>query len=250
VNKVSQFLIPVIAAGLLTACQPSDQDEGSVTLSAESSLEARVNYGLGYGYAEQLSQSGVALDAAAFSAGFEDALNGAASQLSEAELQAAFEAYQARMQEEAIAAQEAQATENMAEATAFLEENANAEGVITTASGLQYKVLEAGSGDMPSSASQVQVHYEGRLLDGTVFDSSYARGEPVEFDVSVVIPGWIEALQLMPEGSKWQLYVPPTLGFGPGGDGRTIGPNALLIFDVELLQANYQAPEAGAEAAE
>lgn len=241
-KKISYLVFPVVAGVALAACQPSDSGSAPVVINSESSLEEKVSYGLGYGYAEQLLQNGVALDVAAFSAGFTDAsAEGASSKLTEEELQAAFEEYTEVMQQEAAAAQEAQAGDNLAQANAFLEENAGAEGVMTTESGLQYKVIEEGTGETPSVDSQVQVHYEGRLLDGTIFDSSIQRGEPVVFGVNQVIPGWTEALQMMPEGSTWQLYVPPNLGYGPADVG--FGPNQLLIFDVELLQANYEAPE-------
>ncbi len=111
------------------------------------------------------------------------------------------------------------------------------EDVVTTASGRQYKVLTAGTGSIPTDASTVEVHYAGSLIDGTEFDSSIKRGVPAQFGVTQVIAGWTEALQLMPEGSKWALYIPADLAYGPGGSGP-IGPNSLLIFEVELLQAN------------
>lgn len=241
-KKISYLVIPAVAGAFLTACQPTEPEAAAVVINAESSLEEKVSYGLGYGYAEQLLQNGVALDVAAFSTGFSDAsMEDATPQLSDEELQAAFEAYTEVMQQEAAAAQEAQSEENLAQANAFLAENASAEGVMSTDSGLQYKVVEEGMGEMPSASSQVQVHYEGRLLDGTIFDSSIQRGEPVVFGVDQVIPGWTEALQMMPEGSTWQLYVPPNLGYGSADVG--FGANQLLIFDVELLQANYEAPE-------
>lgn len=243
-KKILYLVFPAVAGAVLTACQPTEPE--AVVINADSSLEEKVSYGLGYGYAEQLLQNGVALDVAAFSAGFKDAsTDGVEPQLSDEQLQEAFTAYTEVMQQEAAAAQEAQADENLAQANAFLEENAGAEGVMTTDSGLQYKIIEEGTGEVPTADSQVLVHYEGRLLDGTIFDSSIQRGEPVNFGVGQVIPGWTEALQLMPEGSKWQLFVPPNLGYGSSDVG--FGPNQLLIFDVELIQANYQAAESDVE---
>lgn len=118
----------------------------------------------------------------------------------------------------------------------FLAENGKRPEVVTTASGLQYEVLEEGKGARPTASDKVKVHYTGRLLDGTVFDSSVERGEPATFGVTQVIPGWVESLQLMNEGSKWRLYIPSKLAYGPNGAGPTIGPNATLIFDVELLE--------------
>ncbi len=129
---------------------------------------------------------------------------------------------------------------NAAAGKAFLEANAKKEGVKTTASGLQYKVIEAGKkdGKQPGPRSKVTVNYEGRHLDGTVFDSSYKRNKPIEFRLNQVIKGWTEGLQLMTEGAKYQLYIPSQLAYGARGAGRAIGPSETLIFDVELLQVN------------
>lgn len=117
----------------------------------------------------------------------------------------------------------------------FLSENRQKEGVTTLASGLQYKIISVGNGAVPKASDTVKCHYEGRLINGTVFDSSYRRGEPAEFPVNGVIAGWMEALQLMPVNSKWQLYIPSELAYGPQGAGQVIGPNETLIFDIELL---------------
>lgn len=118
----------------------------------------------------------------------------------------------------------------------FLAQNGQRPEVKTTPSGLQYEVLTEGTGAMPSASDQVKVHYTGKLIDGTVFDSSVERGEPATFGVTQVIPGWVEALQMMKAGSKWRLYIPSALAYGPNGAGGVIGPNATLIFDVELLE--------------
>ena len=136
---------------------------------------------------------------------------------------------------------------NLKAANDFLEKNKTASGVKTTPSGLQYAVTASGAGDgpMPSAASIVQVNYEGKLLDGTVFDSSVQRGEPVEFPVNGVIPGWVEALQLMPQGSKWELYIPSDLAYGPAGQ-QSIPPASTLIFEVELLEVKAAAAEPAA----
>ncbi len=128
--------------------------------------------------------------------------------------------------------------ENTTKGQAFLEENATKDGVLTTDSGLQYKIIEEGEGTSPSAEDQVTVHYRGTLIDGTEFDSSYSRGEPASFPVNGVIPGWTEALQMMKPGSKWQLFIPSNLAYGPRGAGADIGPNETLIFDVELISVN------------
>jgi peptidylprolyl isomerase len=137
--------------------------------------------------------------------------------------------------EEMIAEQERQLAEFRAPQEAYLEENAKKEGITVTESGLQYKVLESGSGATPSIDSTVEVHYEGRLIDGEVFDSSYRRGETIEFPVTGVIAGWTEALQLMKEGDKWQITLPHDIAYGPRGTGGSIPPYATLVFDVELI---------------
>jgi len=129
-----------------------------------------------------------------------------------------------------------QAEENMTEGKTFLEENKNAEGVVELESGLQYKVLESGSGESPEATDRVSVHYEGKLLNGEVFDSSYERGTPQQLAVNQVIPGWTEALQMMKPGDKWELYIPSELGYGQRGSLPVIGPNSTLIFQVELLE--------------
>jgi len=135
------------------------------------------------------------------------------------------------------AAQAATAEENKTAGAAFLAENAKKEGIVTTASGLQYEVLTKGTGTKsPSATDLVEVNYEGKLLDGTVFDSSYKRGESISFPLNRVIAGWTEGLQLMTEGAKYRLYIPSDLAYGTRGAGRDIGANATLIFDVELLK--------------
>jgi FKBP-type peptidyl-prolyl cis-trans isomerase FklB len=124
---------------------------------------------------------------------------------------------------------------NKAEGEAFLAENKKKEGVKTLPSGLQYKVIKAGTGKKPKVTDTVTTHYRGTLMNGTEFDSSYRRGQPVSFQVNGVIPGWTEALQLMEEGAKWQLFIPSNLAYGERGAGRDIGPNATLVFEIELL---------------
>ena len=135
-----------------------------------------------------------------------------------------FEEMQAKMSADAIE-----------QGAAFLEENAKKEGVVVLPSGLQYEIITEGTGNKASATDQVECHYEGKLIDGTVFDSSYKRNQPATFGVNQVIPGWVEALQLMPAGSKWRLYIPSDLAYGAQGAGDVIPPHSTLVFDVELL---------------
>lgn len=194
--------------------------------------EAQASYGIGRQMGEQLAANpfeGVVSSAVA--AGVIDALEGKESAVSRADLEAAFSVISQRMQE----AQAAKSKELAGAGEAFLAENAKKAGVTTTASGLQYEVITQGEGAKPSATSRVKTHYHGTLIDGTVFDSSYDRGQPIDFAVNGVIAGWTEALQLMPVGSKWRLYVPYNLAYGERGAGAAIGPFSTLIFDVELL---------------
>lgn len=193
--------------------------------------ETRVSYGIGRQLGDQLRDNpppGVSLDAVI--AGIRDAFSGAASQVSPEDLNASFAVIRERMQAEAQQKAEAAAGAGKA----FLAENAQRKGVTTLASGLQYEVLTAGDGAKPGLEDQVRTHYHGTLIDGSVFDSSYQRGQPAEFPVGGVIAGWTEALQLMGVGSKWRLYVPSELAYGAQGVG-SIPPHSVLVFDVELL---------------
>ena len=155
--------------------------------------------------------------------------------MSDEEIMSTLQAYQQKQMAERQEEAQAVADTNKEAADAFFAENAGKEGVVTTESGLQYTVVEEGDGASPTAEDVVEVHFEGTLLDGSVFDSSYQRGETVSFPVNGVIPGWTEALQLMKVGAKWKLYIPSELAYGAGGAGQMIGPNAALVFDVELI---------------
>ncbi|NIP97326.1 MAG: FKBP-type peptidyl-prolyl cis-trans isomerase [Akkermansiaceae bacterium] len=168
-------------------------------------------------------------------AGLQEALAGKESRISSEDEEKVMTAFQKQMQDKFAAREAAAGKENAAAGKEYLAENKKREGVKTTESGLQYEILKAGSGARPSATDTVSVHYHGTLIDGTVFDSSVERKEPATFGVNQVIPGWTEALQLMPTGSKWKLFIPAGLGYGAQGAGRDIGPNATLIFEVELL---------------
>jgi FKBP-type peptidyl-prolyl cis-trans isomerase FklB len=164
-----------------------------------------------------------------------DVYSGGKLLMSEEDLRAAKSVYQVDMREKQVAAVRRAADENKQAGIVFLAENKGKEGVVTLPSGLQYKILKAGDGKTPAASDTVECHYRGTLLDGTEFDSSYRRGEPAKLTLTAIISGWREALLLMPVGSKWQIFVPAQLAYGERGNGRDIGPNATLVFEMELL---------------
>jgi len=198
-------------------------------------LTQRLSYIVGENMAHQLKNDGLALDADAVALAISDVMAGNPSRLTDAEKRSTVEQVQKEGQERQMAAHAEQSEKNKAEGAAYLAENSKKEGVITTDSGLQYKSLTAGDGAKPGKNDRVKVHYRGTLIDGTVFDSSYDRGEPIVFPVTGVIAGWIEGLQLMQVGSKFELTIPSNLAYGVNGSGPAIGPDATLIFEVELL---------------
>ncbi len=197
------------------------------------SMEQKASYGIGFQMGQQLARSGMEdVDVAAIQAGLADAINGAELRVPVPEIEAAM----TEMNKAQKAKAEAKQKEAAAEGEKFLEENAKREGVVVLDSGLQYEIIEPGEGDeKPTADSKVRTHYHGTFINGDVFDSSYERGSPIQFDVSGVIPGWTEALQLMNKGAKWRLYVPYQLAYGEQGAGGSIPPYSTLIFDVELL---------------
>lgn len=204
------------------------QDEGG----ADS---GEVSYILGYNLGNNLNSDPFEVDIDRFIKGFRDAMEGAEAEFSEAQMQEIMMKFQQEMLAQEQERMEQASGENAQKGAAFLEENKQREGVKTTDSGLQYEVIEQGEGPKPEAGDTVTVHYTGTLLDGTKFDSSRDRGQPATFPVQGVIPGWTEALQLMPVGSKWKLFIPSELAYGQRGAGGVIGPNQTLIFDVELM---------------
>lgn len=196
------------------------------------SVESKASYGIGLQIGQQLQDSGLQnLDVSAIAAGLGDVLAGNAPALS---LEVLHDALR-QLHDSAAKEREEQSKKAAQAGIDFLAANLSKEGVKSTESGLQFKVLTEGKGTIPAATDRVRVHYTGRLTDGTVFDSSEQRGQPAEFPVNGVIPGWVEALQLMPIGSKWQLYIPQELAYGERGAGASIPPYSALIFDVELL---------------
>jgi FKBP-type peptidyl-prolyl cis-trans isomerase FklB len=199
-------------------------------------LKDKVSYCIGLNIGKDFKNKEVEVNPDILAQGIKDALSEGKTLLTEEQIKETLTAFQNEM----IAKQESRlkelAEKNRKEGEAFLAENEKKEGVVTLPSGLQYKILEEGAGKTPKSTDTVTVHYRGTLIDGREFDSSYHRGEPATFPVDGVIPGWTEALQLMKEGAKWQLFIPASLAYGEQGVGPAIGPNATLIFDVELIK--------------
>jgi FKBP-type peptidyl-prolyl cis-trans isomerase FklB len=226
----SRYLLmaAVSLALLLTFCTAEEKIELKDDKAKES-------YSVGYQFGQNLKKMETDLDAEILTAAIRDALSGKESRLSDEEMRAAV----ANLREKTVAAMQAsikeQAQKSLAEGEKFLAENKTKEGVKTTASGLQYKVIKEGEGSSPKAGDTVTVHYRGTFVDGTEFDSSYQRGEPATFPLTGVIPGWTEALQLMKKGSKWELYIPPDLAYGERGAGNRIPPNSTLIFEVEMI---------------
>jgi FKBP-type peptidyl-prolyl cis-trans isomerase FklB len=197
----------------------------------------RLSYALGLSMGNNFRSSGInSLSTQDFADGVAAVFDGAQPKMSYDEAKAVIQQFFTELDAKQKAESAKMAEVNAQAGKQFLEENAKRAEVTTTTTGLQYEVLTQGTGAKPASSDQVKVHYTGKLIDGTVFDSSVERGEPAVFGVTQVIPGWVEALQLMNAGSKWRLYIPSTLAYGQNGAGNIIGPNATLIFDVELIE--------------
>ncbi|MGD8514452.1 MAG: FKBP-type peptidyl-prolyl cis-trans isomerase [Granulosicoccaceae bacterium] len=205
--------------------------------AAEPALDndqKKISYTLGYQLAQSLRQQGFDLDAEVAAGAVRDAFSGSKPKMSQAEMEATVQAMNAALMQKKVEMAKA----NYEAGKKFLEENKSKEGVVALDSGLQYKVLKAGTGKSPKVSDTVVAHYEGRLLNGNVFDSSIQRGSPATFPLARVIKGWQEVVPLMKEGAKWQVYIPSDLAYGEKGAGRNIGPNETLIFDIELIRIN------------
>jgi len=190
---------------------------------------------IGTGLGANLKKQSVEVDSNLVSQGLKDTMSGGKTRLTQEEAQAVLKEVQTEVQKQQQEKMKESADKNKAEGEAFLAANKSKDGVVTLPSGLQYKILTAGTGPKPTASDSVVCNYRGTLINGTEFDSSYKRGQPATFGVGQVIKGWTEALQLMPVGSKWQLFVPSSLAYGERGAGAEIGPDSTLIFEVELL---------------
>ncbi len=255
-NSALRSLAPLALVGLvltLGACKPEAQDEGAKPADAAAPAEAgadapavagiagldtesaQVSYMIGVDMAKSLEPIKDTLDVDVLADAMRAHFAGEPSKLTDEQAQAIQQAFTAKLQAKQAAERAAQAEKGKTEGAAFLAANKDKPGVSTTASGLQYRVERAGSGPKPAGTDTVRVHYKGTLLDGTTFDSSYDRGEPAEFGLNQVIPGWSEGVQLMPVGSKYTFWIPSELGYGEDGGGP-IPANAMLTFEVELIE--------------
>jgi len=206
--------------------------------AADQSLKTpkdKVSYAIGAQIGTDMKRQAVEIDPDAMAKGLKDGYSGSKLLLTDQEMKEVLTGFQRQMATKQAEQMRKLADKNRQEGEAFLAENGKKEGVKTLPSGLQYKIIKEGTGRMPKAEDTVTVNYRGTLLDGTEFDSSYKRGEPASFPLKGVIKGWTEGLQLMKVGSKWQLFIPSHLAYGEQGAGRVIGPNAVLIFEVELL---------------
>jgi len=221
----------IVVLGILVLVSQVDAKEDLVLKNQKD----KISYVLGMDIGNNLKRQSIDIDPDILARGIKDAVSGGKSLMTEQEAREVATAFQKEMMAKQEERNKKLGEKNKKEGETFLAENKKKGGVKTLPSGLQYKVIKAGTGKKPKSTDTVTTHYRGTLIDGTEFDSSYRRGQPATFPVNGVIPGWTEGLQLMEEGAKWQLFVPPNLAYGDRGAGPQIGPNATLIFEVELI---------------
>lgn len=226
----------LLAAMIAGAASVSFAAEPVISLDTQ---EQKVSYSFGVVLGKRMANDIPDLNLDVFVKGLNDAYQGKAQMITDEEIAKVMSQYQRDLREQQMAKVEEISKKNKEIGEAFLADNQNKEGVVTLASGLQYKIVKEGKGVQPGPSDVVKVHYTGSLISGEVFDSSVERGEPVSFPVNGVIAGWTEALQLMPTGSKWQLFIPAQLAYGTNGT-RGIGPNETLLFDVELLEVQQK----------
>jgi FKBP-type peptidyl-prolyl cis-trans isomerase FklB len=226
-----KYLIVMLILIFIVACDQSAQEVTTLESAQDS-----ISYSIGTDIGKNLKRGMYEINVAALAQGIKDVMQEKEILLADKEVKEMLNLYRKEAQAAQKKVKTEQGEKNMAEGPKFLEENKTKEGVVILPSGLQYKVLTEGTGKSPKATDKVKVHYRGTLINGKEFDSSYKRNQPAEFPVNGVIKGWTEALQLMKEGSKWMLYIPSDLAYGPRGAGADIGPNATLIFEVELLE--------------
>lgn len=233
-NKLSRLAsVLVLTLGLAPTSLAAQEETPTISLDTE---QEKTSYAVGLNMGQTMRQQGVEFDFELLVEGLEDGYGGEEPLLDSEQLQQTLAAFQERMMAQQQERYRAQLEANTERSEAFLAQNRERDEVQVTESGLQYEILEEGTGQSPGAEDRVTVHYEGTLVDGTVFDSSYERDEPVTFPVGGVIAGWTEALQMMNEGGHWKLYLPPSLAYGEQGAPPKIGPNEALVFEVELLE--------------
>lgn len=208
--------------------------QAATTKPVLSSDREKLSYSLGVMTGKTFKTHGINIDPKYFALGFHDALNENKTLLTDEQMQQQLQNFQKQNQQQALAKFKIEASENLQKGQAFLEENKKKPGVVTLKSGLQYKIVKPGTGKKPTIHDTVMVDYEGRLINGKIFDSSYQRGQPASFPVNQVVPGWQDALVMMPVGSEWELYIPANLAYGDS-DVPNIGPNQVLVFKIHLI---------------
>ena len=249
--KLSRALLALACATFVVACNKpaGDSKDAKPAATADSSTPAdlstdpqKFSYAIGFDIGHSLSQIKDNVDVPSLEKGIEESVAGKTARLTDQQREEIKNAVAKKIQEKQLADRAAAAQKNKDDGDKFLADNGKKAGVKTTASGLQYEVLTEGKGDHPKASDKVTVNYKGSLLDGTVFDSSYDRGQPVSFPLANVIPGWTEGVQLMTPGSKYKFYIPSSLGYGERGAPPKIGPNSTLVFEVELISIDKDAP--------
>src|ERR1700722_251841 len=225
---------------------PASGAQASAPATPFKTQKEKISYAIGTEMGKGVKAQGIDVDPAILAQGLKDSISGAKPQMSEEEIKQVITALQQEMRQKQMQMQEAAASENKTKGDAFLAENAKKDGVVALPDGLQYKILTAGQGKKPAESDTVLCNYKGTFIDGTEFDSSAQAGKPVPFELKNVIPGFKEVLQLMPVGSKWQVVVPSNLAYGERGAGGVIGPNATLIFEIELVSIQGNSPTAPA----
>ena len=228
------FLGQAQAQSQAPAPAPAPQKGGLKT------VKDKVSYSIGLNIGRDFKSKGIDVDPAMLAQGMRDAMNGAKPKLTDEEMQAVLTAYQNELREAQVKRMQAVADKNKKEGDDFLAKNKTLAGVVTTPSGLQYKVIKEGTGKSPTLGDTVVANYRGTLLNGKEFDSSYKRGQPASFPVTGVIPGWTEILQKMKVGAKYMVYIPPNLAYGDRSVGQDIGPDSTLVFEIELLDVKQE----------
>ncbi|AZR82495.1 FKBP-type peptidyl-prolyl cis-trans isomerase [Thiomicrospira sp. S5] len=230
---------------LLTTALLVTLSGASVTALADdtklNSVDKKASYALGSDLAKNFQQQGVEIDIPALVLGMQDVMENKSLRLTDAEMQQAVNEVKKQVMQKQAEARKKLAEDNAQKGEAFLAKNKKRDNVKVTKSGLQYRIIEPGKGATPKEDDVLTANYKGTLIDGTEFDSSYSRGTPIEFQMGDVIPGWGEALKMMKPGAKWEIFVPPSLGYGSKGAGDIIGPNETLIFTIELIKAEKPA---------